>query len=106
MPTSRPMQRVRIGDHNGRAAGASQHPAAEFRMQNSDAAHEVVHSEGPCGPCDVPLGKVCVACSLGMKTDMQVGKTQLVYGWRGQPDRPPDWLAIQESRLRLRSSPW
>ena len=49
-------------------------------MQNSDAAHEVVHSEGPCGPCDVPLGKVCVACSLGLKTDIQVGKTQLGYG--------------------------
>jgi hypothetical protein len=28
----------------------------------------------------VPLGKVCVACSLGLKTDIQAGKTQLVYG--------------------------
>ena len=49
-------------------------------MQNSDAAHEVVHSQGPCGQCAVPLGKVRVACSLGLKTDIQVGKTQLVYG--------------------------
>ena len=75
-------------------------------MENSDAAHEVVHSQGPCGQCAVPLGKVRVACSLGLQTDIQVGKTQLFYGWRGQPGRPPDWLTIQESRLRLRSSPW
>ena len=71
-------------------------------MQNSDAAHEVVHSEGPCGPCDVPLGKVCVACSLGMKTDMQVGKTQLVK------DRSANGTSASDGRAGriTRSNSW
>ena len=31
-------------------------PAAEFRMQNSDVAHEVVHYEGTGSEHHVPLG--------------------------------------------------
>jgi hypothetical protein len=52
----------------------------------------------------VPLGKVCGACSLGLQTDIQVGKTQLVKDRSANGTSASDgragWITRSNSRNR------